>query len=611
MTVVASFATSAAWRVVQAAGLLADVDVLFARTLGRLGRESDDEVLLAAALASAHTRDGHVCLDLPRFLTRPLLGEGGEVLDGKALPTADAWLARLRQSRLVTDLRKPSSAGGVTPLVLRGSRLYLRRYFAYEERLAAALRARATTRAADTGVQEKERAQRLQRLFPDGGDQRTAAEVAAGRHLAVITGGPGTGKTSTVARLLALLQEEALAAGGRPLAVRLLAPTGKAAARVVESIAAARDGLPVPAEVREALPTTAGTLHQALGATPGRAGRFRFGPHNPIPADVVIVDEASMVGLSLMTHLLEAVPEHARLILLGDRHQLASVDAGAILADVCEGARVAPLSEAVVHLTRSYRFREGGGIGALAAALHAGDSEGALALLRAGGGEVELRPLPADGSLGSDLTAAVVEGFRPVLHGPSPKAALAALGRFRVLCAHRRGRHGALATNDLIARALARHQLLTPRGIHYAGRPVLVTANDYGVRLFNGDVGLLLELQAAPPLQPEHGLRVFFPNTTGASSGGEPRMLAPSRLPPHETAFAMTIHKSQGSEFDEVAVLLPQALSPILTRELLYTAVTRARRRVVLYGDATVVAAAVARRVDRASGLEEALASAT
>ncbi len=618
---------TAVLRQLAALEVFAPIDEHFAQAMARLTAGAPREVLLGAAIASARTRDGHVCADLAAIAGTPIRDPLGAAVAGLRWPSLDEWTGVLQTSALVGD------GIAARPLVLDAAhgRLYLRRYWQYEQRLAEQLRARAAV--VEEGIEVACLREGLARLFPpasaddEGADgQRRAALMAVLRRFAVISGGPGTGKTSTVVKLLALLVEQAASAGRARPAITLVAPTGKAASRLTESIRAAKARIACGDAIKRDIMEDAATIHRRLGRLPAPSTRFRHDAENPLAADIVLVDEASMVDLALMVRLVDAVPQHARLILLGDRDQLASVDAGAVLGDICNAedtrgfsagfaARLAAVTEApartgphapastgvwdsIVHLTRSYRYGESSGIGVLARAINAGDAAAVHHVLTSGEHpDVSLRPLPPGDELGAELRTTLVEGYRGYLEAPSAEAKLAAFNRFRVLCAHRRGPHGVELTNAHAERALGAAGLLGRPGARYAGRPVLVTANDYEVRLFNGDIGLLLE-EAGPG----GGLRAVF-----AASDQTLRRVSPARLPPHETAFAMTIHKSQGSEFDRVVVLLPAAVSPILSRELLYTAVTRARTQVILFGDADVLAAGVTRRVDRASGLRQAL----
>jgi exodeoxyribonuclease V alpha subunit len=616
-------------RLSAAEGELSTIDVELARGLDRMAARVDGgakaacenaDVLLAAALASRPTRQGHVCLDLDRLPPPPV--------EGVRWPSRLAWEAALRASALVGD-----ASGSSSPLVLDGSRLYLRRYFRYETRLASELAARVAhlEKALDGKVLRAS----LDRLFPRTGlpsgeidRQRLAALVAAVRRFCIISGGPGTGKTTTVVKILALLAEQGLLAGKKKLHAVLLAPTGKAAARLHEAIVGARAKLPIDDRIRALVPDETSTIHRALKPIAGTIDRFRHDEENPLPADVLLVDEASMVDLALMTKLVTALPSNTRLILLGDRNQLASVEAGAILGDLCGPPRPlgfsrsfarhvasltgdelpvddaladASIADCVVQLRRNYRYPESSGIGRLAQAINDGDVESAAAVLSSASSspeqDVVRHPGSPDGALGAELRDCVIGGYSPYLRASSAPEAFDAFGRFRVLCAHRRGPHGVESLNPLLAATLADAGLLQPIGRFYLRRPVLVTENDYQVHLFNGDVGLVM-----PDPDDGNAARVWFFGPDGKS-----RRLAPSRLPPHESVFAMTVHRAQGSEFDEVALVLPAEASRVLTRELLYTAVTRARRRVAVFGKPDVIAEAIARPIERASGLRERL----
>jgi exodeoxyribonuclease V alpha subunit len=612
----------------RAAGILSALDEHFATAMGRLGGETRANVRLAVALTSRQVANGHVCVDLPRLAAGPpLISDAGEALAAQSWPALESWMSELRSSSLVGD------GHAATPFVLddRG-RLYLRRYWQHQQCLAQAIRTRATETEARVDASWLRSC--LDRLFP--GDtsasgepdwQRIAAIVAVQRRFCVISGGPGTGKTFTVVKLLAVLLEQALHAGARVPHILLLAPTGKAAARLTESIRRAKTDLPCSDSIRQAIPEDAMTIHRCLGPIGESATRFRHSAANPLLADVVLVDEASMVDLALMRRLLDAIPARARVILLGDMDQLASVEAGAVLGDICNtgstphpysrhlvqqieaisGARLPLASDApnatgiwdcVIQLTRSYRYARDSGIGALARAINAGDSAAALAILASPAlPEVALAEPPRDRELSRSLRRALLEGFAPYVREHDPGLQLRALERFRVLCAHRRGPAGVETINRRIEAVLETAGLLRVRAGAYAGRPVMVTRNDYALNLFNGDVGLIVTDHA----DGERTRAVF------AASGGRLRTLAPSRLPPHETVFAMSVHKSQGSEFDAVAVVLPERASPVVSRELLYTAVTRARHHVTIYATRDVVAHAIAHRIDRASGLRDAL----
>ncbi len=580
----------------QRGGLAGPLDLHFARLMCRLDDGGSEALALAAALVSRHTGEGHVCLPLDRASDGA--GRAGE---GMVLPQPGPWIDVLRRSAVV------GGPGEFRPLILDGARLYLHRYWRHEYRLAAALEARA---APFELPDEQALKQALARLFPKAPEtpdwQKVAAATAALRQLCVISGGPGTGKTSTVVRILALLVEVERA----EQRIALAAPTGKAAARLQESIASAKEGLPVEAHVRAAIPEQAVTLHRLLGGR-GR-GDFVYGAENPLPLDVLVVDEASMVDIAMMDRLLLALPSFARLILLGDKDQLASVEAGAVLGDICaaatgfsaafagqvaevtgepvsgEGAE-SGLADNIVLLRHSYRFAGDSGIGRLADAVRTGDVAKAWDNLTAGASSgVAWTPAPE--------AAVLAEGYAAYLdllkQGAPFDDVFDAYGRYRVLCAVRNGPRGVEEVNRMLERRLAHRAGFDPYDPWYPGRPVMVVRNDHALRLYNGDIGIVMGGAGGSP-------QVCFP----AGDGGGCRVIPAARLPSHETAFAMTVHKSQGSEFDDVHLLLPEQDSPLLTRELIYTAITRARRSFSLSGPEALCRTAVARRLERWSGL--------
>ena len=587
-------------------GALSALDDHFARSLGRLADEERPEVLLAVGLASRNVGEGHVCLDLRRWGQRPgLLAEPGD--EAWAWPEADAWIGQLETSEIVESLAPASGAASrpSAPLVLDGAgRLYLRRYWDDQQSLAGALRRRME---GEIAVDEAVLADGLERLFPgDAQDlapdlQRQAAEAAVRARFFVISGGPGTGKTHTVVGLLALLIEQSLAKGEPPPRMRMVTPTGKAAAHLQAAVQRSRDSLACPEAVRAAVPTTASTIHRCLGSRGASGMAFRHGPDNPLDVDVLLVDEASMVDLSLMTRLVEALPPSARLVLLGDRDQLASVEAGAVLGDIGRGPGGEPVvaPRSVVHLTRNYRFAPGSGIEELTRRINAGDVDGSLALL-----DDETRPEvrlvePGEGKAwGGALGDLITAGYESFLAQDSPAGKLQALDDFRILCAHRHGTDGAVALNAEAERLLGFEETGESSASAKPGRPLGITRNDYELELYNGDVGVV----SLDPEAPGRGYRVFFQAPDGTA-----RWLSPLSIGRAETVFATTVHKSQGSEFASVALVLPEEASPILSRELLYTGVSRARESVTIFAPRRVLAEAIVRRIERSSGLSEAL----
>jgi len=561
------------------------LDSYFADFIVRITDGAGDHLWLAAAMASAFSARGHVCLYLPAVADceiKPARPED-ELL---RFPPADVMRDALRVCGSV------GAPGQFTPLVLDSEdRLYLHRSWGAERRVAAGILSRCSSPLLD----DTRLAVALDRYFPggerDGDLQRTAAESAIRSQFAVISGGPGTGKTTTVARIMALLVDTA---GGEPCRILLAAPTGKAAMRLQQSLATVYGRLSLPDELHALLPHTVSTVHRLLGVTgSGRGGRHNA--DNPLPCDVLVVDEASMIDLPLMAVILEALPAAARVILLGDRDQLASVEAGAVLADICaggEGAVPSVSRPVVVQLTKSYRFRDDSGIGLLSRYINTGDADGAFDLLTSGRyPDVCWRPLPETGSFGELFSAVVAEGYAAFAHTASPLEALSALESFRVLVPHREGRHGVAGLNRLVEAALN-----TRRAGAVSYKPVMVGANNYDLGLFNGDTGV-------ESLEPDGETTVFFP----VADGADVRQLSTLRLPYLEAAYTLTVHKSQGSEYDSVLLILPETMSGVLSRELLYTAVTRARHRVEIWCGQEIFKSTVERRIERYSGLQSLL----
>jgi len=605
-------------------GILSPLDILFARFLERLSRKENPELGLAAALVSSYTREGHVCLDITAKGQEPMgKGEEGEPI--LICPDPETWRSRIEDTVVV------GCPGEFTPLILDSAhRLYLLRYWEYQEKLAHFIRER--IRDAGRGTDRALLKQGLERLFPlDSPEaastekdwQKVAAAVACSRRVAIITGGPGTGKTFTVAKILALLLEQA-----RPetLRIALVSPTGKGAARLQQAMASVRGRLQCTEAIQEAIPVEASTIHRLLGAIPG-SPYFRYNGRNPLPVDVLVVDEASMVDMALMSKMVQALPDHSRLILLGDKDQLASVEAGAVLGDICDTGRhhaysqgfceelreitgydlglhagednAGPgIQDSIVELKKSYRFGPDSGIQALSRAINQGDQDRAWNILNSKDQEdIAWRKLPGPDGLVPFLQGIVETGFRRAMEAKDPLTALGLYEGYRILCGLREGPFGVSALNRLIQGILRRQGRIRDQGRWFAGRPVMVTQNDYELQVFNGDTGIIL-----PDPEQGHELRAFFPSLEGGF-----KKIHPIRLPEHETVYAMTVHKSQGSEFDQVLLILPDRDSPVLTRELIYTAVTRARKHVEVWGREAVFRAAVSRRTERTSGLRDAL----
>ncbi len=610
-------------RVLQQAGVLRTLDDALANTLRRLDPDTPDDVLAAAALASLAVAQGHAGFDpaSPRQLVDADI----------AWPDADGWMQQLSDSRFVATPASPIDEAQTAPLVLERTSegtglLYLRRYREYERRLAMQLRRIASAVMPEPGIEQI--APLFAMLFPDahtGDHQARAAALAMRRALLLVTGGPGTGKTTTIARLLVLRIAQALHAGTPPPRIALAAPTGRAAERMAESLRHAVAQMAehgIDAALLAALPAQASTLHRLLGTIPD-SPRFRHHADNPLPFDIVVVDEASMVDLPLMCKLTEAVADGAQLVLLGDPDQLPSVEAGDVLAAILAAAGAgdvlsaddalalqpllgnsSPVGAASsrdptqsantlhghrVHLKHGWRQSEALHLAPLAEAVRNGDSAEALSLLRGG----TLSNVHFHEGVDDPLQArpGLLAHWRTLATHTDPSQALRQANRLRLLTALREGPQGARGLNARIEAALSGRRIGTPPA-WFPGRLLLITENSYRHGLFNGDVGICLADADGTPL-------AWFPG----EAGDHVRAFHPAALPAHESAFAMTVHKAQGSEFDEVWLQLPRADSRVLSRELLYTGLTRARSGLHVAGSADVITAALARHAGRVSGL--------
>ena len=602
-----------------AAGVLSPADVHTAEGVARMGGEKDDRVRLALALAVHALRNGSVCIDLDTVSTTVFdESETGVDLAELPWPEPQAWSAACAVSCLVAD---GANQPGGRPLRLADGLLYLERYWLQEEVVRQQLQQRFAAPLPEFDAPRA--AAGLQRLFPGEGlavgeldRQRLAAAISAVGWVTVLAGGPGTGKTTTVARILALLHDQP----GPSPRVALAAPTGKAAARLEEAIRAAASDLG-PQDRARLESVRASTLHRLLGWTPTNRSRFVHDAGNQLPHDVVVVDEMSMVSLTMMARLLEAVRPTARLVLVGDPDQLSSVEAGAVLADIARapgapdqrllpalaelgagvGADAAPV-HGVVQLQRTWRF--GGAIDALARAIRAADPDAALEVMRSGASDVglvevdlekdpELRAVAVSAGLAEQVRGAGRRTLAAAQAGDIP-GALAGLDEHRLLCAHRSGPFGVARWSAEAERWLTE---AIPGygndGEWYLGRPLLITANDYEMGLYNGDTGVIVATEGGP--------RAAF------ARGAAATLYPPVRLDAIQTMHAMTVHRAQGSQFERVSFLLPPPDSPLLTRELLYTAVTRARQRVLVVGAEAAVRQAILRPANRASGLSNRL----
>lgn len=589
--------------------LLRPLDVQFARMLAD---DSQPVLMLAAALTSRDTAEGHVCLPLETLNPQTCFAGQHQPLAQQLFAlTGDA--ANWRQTLLASSA--VSENNEVTPLKLFRQRLYLHRLWHHEQTVSQFFTQQDPLMAAD----ETHIAQLLHQLFasqPDTDWQKIAVAVALTRRIAVISGGPGTGKTTTVAKLLWALTQSNPA---RRLRIRLAAPTGKAAARLSESLALALHSTPDAANPHT-LPDEACTLHRLLGVRQS-SQHSRYHAGNPLHLDVLLVDEASMIDLPMMARLIAALPAHARLILLGDHEQLASVEAGAVLGDLCHHARygyspersaqltrltgynippgddsiTSPLRDSLCLLRKSYRFSLHSGIGQLARAVNNGNETEVLRILARGRADLVHKNLNNDQDY-QIMLADALQGYLhylQLLRQPADVARiLLAFSQYQLLCALREGPFGVSGLNEQLEQVLIAHQLINGKAHShwYHGRPVMITRNDSALGLFNGDTGIAL--------QQENTIRVWF-----TMPDGRLKSVSPARLPAHETAWAITVHKSQGSEFDHAALVLPAQYTPVVRRELIYTAITRARHRLSLYADPATLKQGIITRTERHSGL--------
>ncbi len=680
-------------------GTIRQLDYQFACFIASQESEQSEAVGFVAGILSCELAKGHICIEPDPAYMLSVLGLTGESAQHlyKQLSGID-WKLLLYRARCVGDARS------ITPLIYDGEKLYLHRHWHYESGLATKLLAlaepvplsaeeiRGLTTLLDhlfardyqdlfRALQQRPDSHKVLRqqmvcdyldiVDPNGLDwdaidtvvaqaaqsgalsaldefvpkevclnwQKVAAAVALTRKFAVVSGGPGTGKTTTVTRLLAALIEQGKQKQ-KELTIKLVAPTGKAAARLTESIGSAIDKLPVAPEVRRVIPTEAGTIHRLLGAVPKRSA-FRHHAENPLHLDILVVDEASMVDLALMYKLISALPPHARLILLGDKDQLASVEAGAVLGDICsfsgEGYSQQQrqllqqltgfcdfpasghqhlLADCLCTLQKSYRFHAGSGIGQLAKAINTGDTHRFQGIFEQGFHDIEHHPLTPDSySLMINRLVNEYSAYIQVVHQPDTaliceksektrvdeqaRNALQKFSRCRLLCAVREGDFGVRGVNEKVERALSAKRLIRPGTEQwYAGRPVMITHNDHALGLYNGDIGICMPDKSEEIPR----LKVFFELPDGSV-----KAVLPGRVPEHETAYAMTVHKSQGSEFDLTLMLLPNKYNPVLSRELIYTGVTRAKKQLVLFADKPVLLQSIRQRTLRASGLRKKL----
>ena len=572
------------------AGVLANIDRCFARLMMDLG--ADDDVALAAATASAVHRGGHTCLDLRQagkpivtMVEQPAAGHTAETpsaeLKAVALPQRDTLRSALARSPVVSAEGRGDDQNWGRPLVLDGDRLYLHRLFEAERRLAERLLVLAASAGATPGVDST-----ISRMFDDSED-RTREAVAAlrtalERRLCIVTGGPGTGKTTLAAKLIAALVATGAA---HPRRIGLAAPTGKAASRIQESVRGKLGDRPLDrVHGLDEFPAEAWTIHRLLASRTSRMQRL----------DALVVDECSMADLPLMVRLVTALPAQCRLILLGDANQLSSVEPGSVFGDLCRAGERGPLSACVTTLQKNYRFRIDSGIGRLARAVVAGNADGVIRLLEhARDDETELLRLEDQAAFDRFAWECGTEWNEHMAALEANPEHASPFPARRVLCSHRRGPFGTDRFNRLVEHCLAELGRRSEHDDFYVGRPIIVSRNDRQTNLSNGDTGVVLPVDSGQP-------QVWFPDL---DRDGERHLVSPSRLPQHESFFALTVHRAQGSEYDEVILIPGDAESRVNARELFYTAVTRARRRVRVMASKAAVRAAVMRRTSRATGL--------
>lgn len=586
---------------------LSDLDLELARFLARQDPEAGYGVLLGACLASQAPHQGHTCVDLARQASSSICRDDPE---GTLAPSMEQWQQDLHQSSLV------GSPGDFCPLILEGNRLYLQRYWSYEAAIAADLRQRGaqTIPEVDRAALQASLDGLFNEAYTEGPHwQKTAAAIAVLRRLTVITGGPGTGKTTTVTRLLAALRQQP---GGKDLRMALAAPTGKAAARMQEAIRQAKAALcPFLEGADSVIPEQAFTLHRLLGARSG-SSRFRHHQGHPLACDVLVIDEASMVDVALFAKLLAAVPDTCRLIIVGDSKQLAPVEAGNILGPIAElaagftpnfrqllaeatgtslpetEAADAVLSDCQVELQQTHRFATASGLGRLLEAVKTGNAAQAQTILQDNYNDLTWEGLPDKGP--EELVPRLLGHFKAVLaaarQGDAPKA-FAAYRSCGILNALRQGPWGSTALNLACERHLRHNHGLPPSTHWYPGRIILITQNDYQLGLFNGDIGITLPLA-------DGRLQVAFETPDHSY-----RYLPPTRLPAFEVAFVLTVHKSQGSEFHHVTLLLPPCETPLLARQLLYTGLSRSRESLSLIAEPRSLEQACTTQLQQTTGL--------
>lgn len=546
-------------------GLLSDIAFHFGGLMSRLDPNANQELVLAAALVTENSISGKTCLDLNKVADTLIFGEIKNI--SFVAPSINDWLVALRQSSLVGTYEMER------PLVLEDdNRLYLYRYRDLEKRLAASIKNRCEM--ADFPIENNQINHVLPQIFPyhdDDSEQREAAAQAIRKALTIISGRPGTGKTSTAVYILALLKALDLVEPGR---IALSAPTGKAAIRLRESVRRVSSNILGESDW---MSIEAMTLHRLLGYQRNSARSF-YGSHRQVPYDVVVIDEASMGSLPLMTHLFESLIPTCRLILLGDHNQLSSVEVGTVFKDICDAARSKPLSDSLIELEKSWRFSKESHVGRFAAAVTNSDAKSILQILADDTqSEVIFREYKSPEELAKLIEQQCLNSFSEridmAIRRASPSEMFEAFSKIQLLGVQKRGIGGIDSLNQIITKQLFFTGLIPKDKLYYPGQPILITQNNYDLGLFNGDIGVVLKDENS------NFLKTIFPGTDASWLPIKNEL-----LPPHEQMYAMTVHKSQGSEFERVIIVLPLASSPVISRELLYTAITRATRHVEIWG---------------------------
>ncbi len=585
--------------------IIRPIDLHAAIFLSRLSPEKSckPDQLIIAALVSHAIGMGHVCLPLKSIAGKTIF----KTIKPYKIPDIDILRKILIQWSAVGE------PGGKTPLILDSdNRLYFLRYYNYQHTISQDL---LTRNKAIEDVDHPHAKQLINRLFPDTSildGQRLAATLSLFKRLVIISGGPGTGKTHTVARILALLNN----VNSQPLRIGLAAPTGKAANRLQESIIQAKSRL--DEKLQASIPENPQTLHRLLGFQPD-SGSFRANKNNPLHLDLLVLDEASMIDIPMMAQVLEALPQKARLIILGDRDQLASVEAGSLFADLCgdtthfkcsqqlysilsqynkhlqhERSSTVPFSDSVLRLQQSYRFKKDSCIGKLAAAVNNSDSKRMVKILDSSQPDFNFIALSQINIL-PWFSKALFHYYLDISKQNNPADALHCFDRFRILCALRDGPCGINSMNIMVKKILTDKGIISAGDTWYKGQPIMIRCNHYGLQLFNGDTGIIWPTK-------DGTLLAWFSRTDG-----DLLSVAPSRLPEHEAAYAVTIHKSQGSEFDEVLLVLPPEEHQIVTKELIYTGITRAKNKLTLLGESIALQYSIEKKVIRHSGLARSL----